>query len=266
MKKKFDLEAGTTDFYVDATYYNHEFKQRTDDTRWYARRYLESDGPVLELAVGTGRIALKAVRQGAEVVGLDLSDTMLVKASERRDALPPAKARNLHLARADMRHFELGAQFDLITCPFNAFQHLYTQNDIEDCLASVRRHLHPDGRFILDVLMADFEYLLRSPYKRVPGVKFMHPTLRTEYMYSEQSAYDAITQLNQMHFHYDRCNPDGDGPEHFSIQLSHRYFYPQELRALLHYNGFEILEEYGDFDDSPLDSDSDSMIFVCVLS
>ena len=85
-------------------------------------------------------------------------------------------------------------------------------------------------------------------------------------MYGEQSAYDPLTQLNQMQFHYDRRSPTGDGPEHFCIQPSHRYFYPQELRALLHYNGFKILEEYGDFDDSPLDSESDSMIFVCGLS
>ena len=97
-------------------------KQRTEDTRWYAQRYVvKRMVPVLELAVGTGRIALKAVRQGAEVVGLDLSPTMLAKAAERRDALPKAKAKNLHLAQADMRHFELDAQFDLITCPFNAF-------------------------------------------------------------------------------------------------------------------------------------------------
>ena len=169
-KHHFDLAAGTSDFYVDTTYYDHEFKARQADARWYADAYVAADGPVLELAVGTGRIALKAVRQGAEVVGLDLSAPMLEKAIERRHSLPKSKQGKLHLARADMRHFELGCQFQLITCPFNAFMHLYTRQDAEACLRSVKKHLAPGGRFIVDILMADFEYLLRSPFKRIQGL------------------------------------------------------------------------------------------------
>ena len=85
-----------------------------------------------------------------------------------------------------------------------------------------------------------------------------------DYTYSEQTAYDPVTQLNQMEFHYDRCG-EGEGPEHICIQLSHRYFYPEELRALLHYNGFSILEEFGDFDGDPLEPESDSMVVICTV-
>ncbi|MEE2788137.1 MAG: class I SAM-dependent methyltransferase [Myxococcota bacterium] len=264
-KHHFDLAAGTSDFYVDTTYYDHEFKARMADVCWYTHAYLQAQGPVLELAVGTGRIALKAVRQGAEVVGLDLSASMLERAAVHRNALPRTKQSKLHLARADMRAFELGRRFNLITCPFNAFMHLYTRGDVEACLQCVRRHLEPGGRFILDVLMADFDYLLRSPFKRIPGIKFLHPTYDVEYTYSEQTAYDPLTQLNQMEFHYDRCG-EGDGPPHICIQLSHRYFYPEELRALLHYNGFEIVEEFGDFEGAPLEAESDSFVVVCTAS
>ena len=104
--------------------------------------------------------------------------------------------------------------------------------------------------------------LTRSPYKTYPGVRFRHPTLRTYYTYSERSAYDPTTQINQMWFMYERCNPDAKGPEHFEIQLSHRYFFTQEIQALLKYNGFEIEHIYGDFDDAPLDGESDSMVIV----
>jgi len=265
MSKTFDLHAGNSEFYVDPTYYDYEFKSRTADVGWYVQQYLETGSPVLELAIGSGRIALKAVAMGVDVVGIDLAPAMLTQAKAHYEKLNKAKRGRFDIFRADMRVFHLDQKFDLITCPFNAFQHLYTRDDVEACLARVRAHLAPGGRFILDVLTPDFEYLMRSPYKTVPGIRFRHPTYRAYYTYSERSAYDPITQLNQMWFHYEKCNAAGNGPTEVTIQLSHRYFYPEELMALLHYNGFEIVHRYGDFENEPLDGESDSMVLVCGL-
>ena len=82
--RDFDLEAGTTALYKDPTYYDYEYKDRVADVRWYAERYVEAEGPALELGVGTGRIALRAVREGATVTGVDLSTTMLERIFCRR--------------------------------------------------------------------------------------------------------------------------------------------------------------------------------------
>ncbi|MCB9527016.1 MAG: class I SAM-dependent methyltransferase [Myxococcales bacterium] len=259
----FDLEAGTTDFYVDPVYYDHEFAKRTGDVAFYVDQYKDTEGPVLELAVGSGRIALKAVREGAEVVGIDLAWPMLRRAAERRAKLPKARRDKLHLLRADMRDFRLGRRFGLVTCPFNAFMHMYTREDAERCLAAVKRALAPGGMFIVDVLMPDLEYFMRSPHKRFPGVRFKHPTLGAHYTYSEQSAWDGVSQINQMWFHYDKADPDAPGPEHFVIQLSHRYYFPREMEALLHHAGFEVLYTLGDFEGGALTNDSDSMVWMC---
>ena len=259
----FDLEAGTTQFYVDVDYYDHEFKNRTQDVAWYASKYVQESGPVLEVAVGSGRIALKAVREGAHVVGIDLSKGMIEQAEKHRDSLPDPCRSKLELSVADMRDFDLGRTFDLITCPFNAFMHMYTTEDAERCLRAMRAHLAPGGVMIMDILTPDFEYLSRSPYKRFPGIRFKHPTHGGFYRYSEQSAYDPISQLNQMWLHYEREDPQCDGPESFCIQLSHRYFFPQEMRALLEHNGFRIDALFGDFEDDPLTPDAESMVWVC---
>lgn len=260
---EFDLDAGTTEFYVDPVYYDHEFKNRSADVDWYVEQYLDTDGPVLELAVGSGRIALKAVRAGAEVWGIDLSQPMLARAAARRAKLPKARRAKLHLARADMRAFAFDRRFALVSCPFNAFMHLYTREDAERCLAAAKAALAPGGLFVLDVLMPDLDYFQRSPYKRFPGVAFKHPSLGTRYTYSEQSAWDPVSQINQMWFHYDKADPDAPGPDHYVVQLSHRYFFPRELEALLHYAGFEVLYALGDFDGAPLAADSDSMLLMC---
>lgn len=262
---KFDLAAGTSDFYQDPTYYEFEFRHRMFDVNWYVERYLEADGPVLELAVGGGRVALRAARKGAEVIGLDVTHGMLVEAAKRRQKLPKARRSALALLRGDMRAFAFGRQFDLITCPFNAFMHMYTREDAEACLARVREHLAPGGRFIFDVAMPDLEYLNRPAFKRFPGIKFHHPTHDCDYIYSEQSAWDPVTQINQMWFHYDRSAPSKTAPAYLCIQLSHRYFFPKELEALLHYAGFEIEGRFGDFEGGPLHKDSESQVTVCRL-
>ena len=69
----FDLNAGNSEFYVDPIYYDYEFKNRTDDVAFYTAKYLEAKSPILELAIGSGRTALKAVSKGADVIGVDLA-------------------------------------------------------------------------------------------------------------------------------------------------------------------------------------------------
>ena len=265
---KFDLHAGTTSLYLDPMYYDYEYKDRTGDVKWYSDWYVEAavgGEPVLELGVGTGRIAARAVKGGATVVGLDLSQDMLVRAQERRAALPRARRDSLMLVRGDMRRFELGRRFPLISCPFNAFQHLYTREDAEACLACIRAHLEPGGHFVFDVLMPDLDYLNRPHFKTFAGVRFKHPRHGCHFIYAEQTAFDPVTQLNQMRFLYERADPDEVGPPSYDVQLSHRYFFPQELEALLHYNGFKLLERYGDFERGELRPDCESQVLVCGL-
>lgn len=259
----FDLEAGTTEFYADAVYYEHEYEDRIADQRWYAQHYADTAGEVLELGVGTGRIARRAVRQGARVVGLDLSESMLAHAREKAALLPKVRRDDLTLVQGDMRAFDLGRRFPLISCPFNAFMHMYETADARRALACVKKHLEPGGLFLMDVLMADLDYLNRPSFKRYPGVRFRHPTYRTHYTYSEQSAWDPVRQINQMWFYYTRYDPEGAGPAEFCLQLSHRYFFPAELELLLEVCGLAIVARFGDFEEGPLTRDSESQVLMC---
>ncbi len=264
--KDFDLEAGSTSYYKDVVFYDDEYKDRREDVAFYVEQYLAANTPVLELGVGSGRIAVKAVRQGAIVVGLDLSETMLASAEEKRLKLPKAKRDLLKLHQGDMRDFHLGQKFHFISCPFNAFQHLYTRQDVEQCLKCVKEHLTDDGTFVFDVLVPDLEYLTRSPFKTYMGVRFKHATYGVHYRYSERTIYDPIKQLNQMWFLMDRDGDEGmnpEAPQHIECQLSHRCFFPAELEALLYYNGFEVFKREGDFGHDPLLHDSESQVLFC---
>ena len=99
------------------------------------------------------------------------------------------------------------------------------------------------------------------------GVDFEHPTWNATYNYSEQSAYDQVRQLNQIWFYYERVDPPigepSDAPEHHCIQLSHRYYFPQELSLLLEVCGFKVIHTMGDFGGAEITEESESMIYFC---
>ena len=263
----FDLVAGTLEFYEDPDYYDYEFKDRREDVDFYTARYLEVEGWSLELGVGTGRIAAQAARAGAKVVGLDLHEGMLKVAERRRAEMSKDQRSRFRLREGDMRTFDLGETFSLITLPFNALQHLYTLDDARACLERVHAHLEPGGSMILDVLRPDFSYLGRPAEAIFQGVDFKHPTWGVTYNYSEQSAYDHVRQLNQIWFHYERVDPPPgepcEAPEYHCIQLSHRYYFPQELRLLLESSGFKIVHLMGDFEGGEVTGESESLIYFC---
>ena len=160
-----------------------------------------------------------------------------------------------------MRQLPLGNGFQLVLCPFNAFMHLYRQQDISNCLNEIRRVLEPErGRFVFDVQNPDLRWLLRDPRKRWARTRFKHPVTGETTVYSTNHTYDAKRQIAHVKLYYDR--PDNPAASR-TVSLTHRQFFPQELRLLLDVHGFTLESEFGDFDGRPFEADSDSQILVC---
>ena len=99
---------------------------------------------VLEVACGTGRVAMRLARDGVEVVGLDYSSTMLDVAREKSAGMS-----NIRWVQGDMRSFELGEAFGLVIIPGQAFHNMLTVADQIACLKSIRRHLVPGGVLVV---------------------------------------------------------------------------------------------------------------------
>jgi SAM-dependent methyltransferase len=114
----------------------------TEDVAWYVGLAREADEPIVELAVGSGRVAIPIAREtGKRVIGIDLSRAMLALARERSQDLP------LELREGDMRDFELEQPVDLVICPFRSLLHLPTWHDKRRVFERVARALRPGGRF-----------------------------------------------------------------------------------------------------------------------
>jgi hypothetical protein len=161
-----------------------------------------------------------------------------------------------------MRRIRLGRRFPLVVCPFNAFLHLYTRPDVERFLARVREQLTPSGELVFDVSMPDPAELARDPGRSLYAARLRYPAQGGPgplVRYSERFDYD---RLRQVLFVAMEFTPT-DGSDPWMTPLAHRQFHPQELEALLHYNGFTVAEQYGDFSGGPPTTRSETLILHC---
>ena len=144
-----------SDYEGFAPIYDEWAANMTEDVDFYVDLAREADGPVVELAAGTGRISIPIVeRTGRRVVGIDLSPAML----ERAHANAMEAGVELELREADMRDLDLVEATDLVICPYRALLHLPTWADRRRVFERVARALRPGGRFAWNAFVFDHRY------------------------------------------------------------------------------------------------------------
>jgi SAM-dependent methyltransferase len=250
-----ELEAGASAHFEDPAYYTQAYASRRDDVAYY-RNAAESSGRVLEQGVGNGRIAIPIAQSGVSVVGIDASKPMLrdLRARLKRESAAVRKRITLH--HGDLRTTRLGERFPLVICPFNTALHLYDRTDVEQWLARVKGHLTPRGELVFDVSMPLPEDLARDPRMAYRMPPFEHPNLG-RVKYREHFDYDRVRQILFVSMYF---APTSSRDE-LMTPLAHRMFFPREMEALLHYNGFEVTALHGDFKGGPLTQRSDVMVW-----
>jgi SAM-dependent methyltransferase len=223
---------------------------------FYSSLAHETGGPVLELACGTGRVAIPLAERGFDVTGVDLSEPMLRYARRKSAHLP------IRWILADCRAFALKQQFGLIFLTGNAFQMFLTRADQESLLARVREHLSANGFFAFETRNLILEELMRDQSVPVLTETYTDVRVRTVRTF-ESSIYDPATQIE----HYTMTRRwEESGREHESVnRIAIRYPTADELDTLLRDNGFVVLRRYGDWDLNPVSPTSRSLIYVCKL-
>ena len=208
-------------------------------------------GPVLEVGCGTGRVTYALAAEGFEVVGLDLSAPMLKRAEARRSALPAELTSNVSFLQADMTRFDLGRTFALIVVPFRVFQFLLTAEAQRSALASMRRHLMPDGRLVLDLFDPRLDLCAPSSLPPGPVESLVHPaTGNVVEVQRLDRTNDPGAQILVEQWRTTELGLDGAILRTLEESLTLRWTYRWEMRYLLELSGYEIDAEYGDFQGS----------------
>jgi len=215
--------------------------------------------PVLELACGTGRLTIPIAQSGIEIVGLDLSASMLVHARAK------AKQADIEIpfVEGDCRSFDLGRKFALIFMAFNSMQHLHDQGSLAGLFGNVRRHLAEGGCFIFDVFNPKVSILARSPEERRPEREYEDPDGKGTIVLENTMHYDDVSQVNRIQWFFSRRGPNGVERDFRVEDLHMRCFFPQELDLLVCSQGFEIVEKFGNFDRKPFRSGDPKQVVVC---
>jgi SAM-dependent methyltransferase len=254
-------DAGALQHYADPAYYTKTYGPRRDDVEYYVSLARRSGGPVLEYGIGNGRIALPIARAGVKVAGVDLSRPMLSSLAARLRRAPQSVRRRVTFVHGDMRSIVLQQRFPLVLATFNTLLHLYEVADVVAFLARVREHLTPDGTFVFDFSVPSPADLTRTPQTSYPAPRLRHPATGKLVEYAERFEYDPLRQILLVRMDFVPL----DGSPSWTVPLTHRQFFPQELRALLLHNGFDVIRWEADFTDQEPGPDVDSLVVSCRL-
>jgi SAM-dependent methyltransferase len=238
---------------ASAEFYDYvpPYSDRADIAFWTTAA-LEAGGPVLELGCGTGRVLIPTARIGIEIVGLDLSQSMLAVCKRKlADELANVRAR-VTLVEADMRDFQLGRQFALATMPFRPFQHLITVEEQMACLQAIHRHLMPGGRLILDLFNPSLPFLVDDSRLGEYGdePEFGLPNGRRVVRRFRTVRRDWLAQVQDVELIYYVTYPDGR-QERLVHAFPMRYLFRYEAEHLLARCGFRVEAVYADYDRRP---------------
>ncbi|HEY6961898.1 MAG TPA: class I SAM-dependent methyltransferase [Gaiellaceae bacterium] len=209
-----------------------------EDVPFYLQEAVQSGGPVLELGVGTGRIAVPIAVAGIEVVGVDLSAGMLEVARERAELAGV----QVDLRRGDMRDPPVDGEFPLVLCPFRSLLHMETDADRRMALRAVSLGLTPTGRFVFDVFAPAADDIADTHGKwleREPGIW-------------ERADWNEETRTLILRLR----------TRETQTEMSLAWLSVAEWSDLLREEGFVVDAVYGWFDRSPWRGGEDA-IFVC---
>ncbi len=237
--------------YLDAERYDQYYGPYAEPHDWLIERLRERNS-VMELACGTGRVAIPLAQHGLSVTGIDYSKPMLDHARK--------KAREAHveieLALCDFRDFDLGRKFGSILLLSNALWHVHERSDFEALLQCVQLHLEPDGLFVLDVFVPGLDVLNRDPQQRYPFSTYTDRETGEQVEVTQTYVYEPDTQISRV-VQYKGMTDEIVGG------LNLRMYFPQELDTLLAYNGMTIDEKFGDWDRVSFDSSSKHQLYLC---
>jgi SAM-dependent methyltransferase len=209
----------------------------TEDVEFYVAEARKDGGPVVELGVGTGRIAVPIAEAGVRVIGVDSSRGMLDLC--RRRAEKAGVSDLIDLREGDLRRPPLRKRVSLVTSPFRSLLHLESDQARLQTFAAVRKLLEPDGRFIFDVFTpsaADVKETHNRWIEREPGIW-------------ELANWDVDARTVELSV---KGKP-GETTMHLS------WVSPDEWHALLEQAGFKVEALYGWFDRSPYRGDEDTI-------
>jgi len=203
---------------------------------------LAGEGPALEFAIGTGRVALPLRQRGIPVAGIEFSPAMVAQLRTKADeAMIPVVV-------GDMATAVVPGKYTLVFLVFNGISNLLTQAEQVACFNNAARHLNPGGRFVMELWVPELRKLPMGESAIVATSERNHFCVDT---------YDVLRQqVVSHHFFF------GKGRGAVTGRSPHRYVWPAELDLMAQIAGFELESRHADWVASDFTAESRSHVSV----
>lgn len=213
---------------------------------FYERLARNLPGKILEVACGTGRIALPLAQAGINVVAVDRSEAMLAIARRKLAALPRSVQERVTLLNEDMSTLALDQRFGLVFVPARSFQHLLTIELQKKALDAFYRHLLETGRLVLHLFDPRLDFLIDAS-GTMPGLSGAHPETGRRFVGDVvKTTLDHVNQVRRDVWRYREVGATGEVLAEETREMALRWTYRWELHHLLALCGFVVEAEYSD--------------------
>jgi SAM-dependent methyltransferase len=256
-----------------ARYYDLDLQDGPDDLDLYLAMAARTGGPVLELAVGSGRLAVPLAAAGFQVTGVDLDPSMLARAQgawDRARDQPEGRGRgrgsagSLRLVEADLRTVELPDRFGLAFIALNSLFQVGPAEEQRAAVASLARHLRPGGVAVVDVELPDAAELASWDGRLMLDWMREDPEAPGTTVTRLSSArYDAVTASSALSVIYDATDASGAVRRVSRTDLLHLVTVSQ-LADAADAAGLEVEQLAGDHQVTPLGPFSPRVVLIAV--
>ena len=240
-------------FAAIAEFYDLDFEGFHDDAACYERLVELHGSRVLELGVGTGRIAVPLARAGARVTGVDLSAGMLQIARERATGL------DVTFLDDDLRTLRLRKRFDLVIAPLGTLQHMETPDDFVAALETMAHHLAAGGIAVVDV-----ESPVPDDFDPSPQPLIQHWTKPwREGRVTKLVSVDAVPSegTKEVTWHYDVADRTG-ALRRVTSQFWLRTFTPPEIELGARLAGLRVAARFADYEFTPYHDGAERLVVI----
>jgi len=240
-----------------AKFYDLIYHQVRDgvDNKFYLEKIRNTKGTVLEIGTGTGRLLTEALKNGADIYGIDISPAMLdvLKAKLSPENQKRISLRNIVDFKSDIR-------YDLIIAPFRVLMHLTEKAVQMRALNNVYDHLNPGGKFIFDLFVPDLKPLITGLNNVQDFEGEYEPGKRVKRVVSTKP--DLINQIINIIFRIEWNDGESNYTREWETPL--RYFFRFELEHLIERSEFRTYTIEGDFSGTLLNNDSKEFVVTCI--
>ncbi|MFF2266856.1 class I SAM-dependent DNA methyltransferase [Cellulosimicrobium cellulans] len=203
---------------------------------------LAGRGSAVELAVGTGRVAIPLAARGVRVTGIEISRHMVARLREKADET------TLPVVVGDMATARVVGEHTLVYLVYNTIANLLTQDAQVACFGNAARHLAPGGRFVVELWVPELRAL---------------PPGRTATVWHDEPGYLGIDTYDVLHqrvvSHHVRFDDDGRAEVG---RTPHRYVWPAELDLMARLAGLELETRHAGWAGEPFTAESRSHVSV----